>query len=265
MNDDKQALLTIKNILSEIVSTIPTLQEAKGAGRIFELYVLMKLARALKTLKWDIEVLSPNGTLTGTFIQRAGAPSGFTPTDINGPTSLKIVKGAAEYEIWNGIQFEGRSKTRHEIDISVIPHAMAQAMRKKHIDSFPFGRPRVCVECKDVMSTGSLDEMRAFVARLYDLTILNIHSSKLYPPLSFYGHIYDSNPPTYAHPPSPITFRDSNRDSFSAIARSTGFSKGTDPLSTYYNIHRFENIVEPSTSADKFIENLAKWIDQKLH
>ncbi len=265
MNDDKQALLTIKNILSEIVRTIPTLQEAKGAGRIFELYVLMKLARKLRTLKWDIEVLSPDGTSTDTFIQRAGAPSGFNPKDSNGPTSLRIVKGDAVYEIWNGIQFQGRSDTRHEIDISVIPHAMAQAMRKKNTDSFPFGRPRVCVECKDVMSTGSLDEMRAFVARLYDLTILNIHSSKLYPPPSSHGHIYDSNPPTYAHPPPPITFRDSNTDSFSAIARSTGFSKGTDSLSTYYHIHRFENIVEPSNSADKFIEDLAEWIDQNLH
>ncbi len=37
------------------------------------------------------------------------------------------------------------------------------------------GRPRVAIECKDHVSAGSPDEMRAFVARLYDLSLLQGH------------------------------------------------------------------------------------------
>jgi hypothetical protein len=60
----------------------------------------------------------------------------------------------------------------------------------------PFGRPRVAVEGKDVGKPGTLDEMRTFVARLYDLTVLQAHRAYVpYPPPSqaiFPGTFTDS-------------------------------------------------------------------------
>ncbi len=46
----------------------------------------------------------------------------------------------------------------------------------------PFGRPRLAIECKDAATSGSIDEMRTFVARLYDLTILMGHQPHLSTP-----------------------------------------------------------------------------------
>ena len=40
----------------------------------------------------------------------------------------------------------------------------------------PFGRPPVAIECKDV---GSVDETRAFIVRLYDMTVLQGHQPHL--------------------------------------------------------------------------------------
>lgn len=83
----------------------------------------------------------------------------------------------AEWEIWNGVQFEGRSGATHAIDISLVPRQVGMELRQS--GGLPFGRPRVAIDCKDVGQAGSVDEMRAFVARLYDVSLLYGHEPYL--------------------------------------------------------------------------------------
>jgi hypothetical protein len=89
----------------------------------------------------------------------------------------------------------------------------------------PFGRLRVAVECKEVGQAGSVDEMRTFVARLYDLTVLNAHEKYIpYAPPT--EGIYPGTPANNSFYNARVTYWDENRHSFNAVARRTGFRSG---------------------------------------
>jgi hypothetical protein len=159
------------------------------------------------------------------------------------------------WEIWNGIQFGGRSGATHEIDIAVVPAGVGDALRNAS-GGPPTGRPRVAIECKDVGTNGSLDEMRAFLARLYDLTLLNAHHKHMQFP-----------EPLAIHPGSPsesnyraiVTYWQENRRTKNIIARRTGFVGGTAPLTQYYRIEPHENILVGNPNADELFESVADW------
>jgi hypothetical protein len=114
------------------------------------------------------------------FIQRGGAPTGIAQAS-SGPNNASIIgfrwRHRPGWEIWNGIQFYGRSQATHEIDIAIVPESVDADLRIW--GGSPVGRPRVARECEDVGTDGSLDEMRTLVARLYDVTLLNSHHRHL--------------------------------------------------------------------------------------
>jgi hypothetical protein len=167
----------------------------------------------------------------------------------------------AEWELWNGIQFCGRSGAYHEIDIAVVPREVGQELRAT--GGWPFARPRVAIECKDVGTVGSIDETRAFVARLYDLTILQGHQRYIgYPqptqaiyPGNFGGHPFYSAQQRYW---------EENRRTLNAIARRTAFAKGTASLTQYYAIEPHASIKKGSKEVDDLINAVADWIDGRL-
>lgn len=175
----------VQNALNGIVGSATILQNAAGAGRVFELYVMTGIGRALQARGYDVWVQRSDGSrilptdADRRFIQRGGAPTGIAPGALgpNNASSIVFRRGPLRpaWELLNGVQFEGRSTADHEIDLAIVPEAVAQALRSTPTGGKPRGRPRVAVECKDVGTNGSVDEMRAFVARLYDLTLLRAH------------------------------------------------------------------------------------------
>ena len=146
-----------------------------GAGRIFELFVITSLARGLRNAGFSVWLQRSDGTTIQSgdadrrFIQRGGAPTGV-PAASAGLDNASVIgfqkRRRQRWEIWNGNQFAGRRSAAHEIDISIVPGSVETAIRAT--GGIPIGRPRVKIECKDVGTAGSLDEMRAFIARLYD-------------------------------------------------------------------------------------------------
>jgi hypothetical protein len=134
---------------------------------------------------------------------------------------LRLANGS-EWEIWNGIQFEGRSGATQEIDIAVVPQEVGTQLRLTR--GLPFGRPRVAIECKDVGQPGSVDDMRAFVARLYDLSVLRWHQRYLPFPLPTQG-IYPGSNVGNVFYAARATYWDENRHSFYVVARRTGFCR----------------------------------------
>lgn len=172
----------VQSALDTIVGRVATLEHASGAGRIFELFVMTSVARGLRDAGFRVWLQRSNGSVVlpsdadRHFIQRGGAPTGVPAASV-GPDNASVIGfrwgRRAHWEIWNGIQFAGRSTATHEIDISIVPGSVGTAMRAS--GGIPVGRPRVAIECKDVGTAGGLDEMRAFLARLYDMTLLHAH------------------------------------------------------------------------------------------
>src|SRR5205085_1491301 len=169
----------------------------------------------------------------------------------------------SEWELWNGIQFRGRSGASHEIDIALVPREVASQLRTT--GGIPFGRPRVSIECKDVINTGTVDEMRAFVARLYDLTILQVHLRYIqaqYPGPAM--GIYPGSPTGDSFYSARGTFREENRfQTFNALARRSDFASGALGMTTYYGIEPHQSITLGSSEATTLIQAVCQWIENE--
>ena len=257
----------VRNALHAIVGNATHLSHAAGPGRAFELYVMTGIARALKARGYDVWIRRSDGSrvhptdLNRRFVQRGGAPAGIPPA-AQGPgnaSSIAFRRACRPaWELLNGVQFRGRSAARHEIDIAVVPECVARALRSLPAGGRPLGRPRVSIECKDVGTDGSVDEMRTFVARLYDLTLLRTHHSYLPvagPPRAIHPHA----PPESVHRPV-ISYRQENHRTMNVLARRTGFVRGTAALSDYHAVAPHDGITVGSASAAQLMNGVADWI-----
>lgn len=274
MINELRALKRIKRNLKNILQAAPVLKNANGAGRIFELYVMMRIAKGLRDAGWTVEPLASNGKQllppsAGTpkiksqpYIQRGGAPTGIVPTTGgNGPSTIKISRKGKSYEILNGVLFQGRSSALHELDISLVPHQLAVQLRRGAVEGFPFGRPRIAIECKDVSAKGTPDEMRSVVARMYDITILRGHLWSLGLPN---GYIFGNPPQTFYEPNAPITYRESNLKSLCVLARRGGLTSSSLAMTGLYAIRPYIDVIHPSQSADNLVNDVVNWISTNL-
>lgn len=268
----------VVDALRAIFGAFIPLQSARGAGRMFELFVEIKIAEGLMSRGWAVELQSSNGRPIGSggmFIQRGGAPGGVIPASrgVYGPSSIVIsMPGRDEWEIWNGIQFCGRSYARHEIDIAIVPRQLAINLRRAATETRPFGRPRVAVECKDVACAGSADEMRALIARLYDVTLIQWHHGAVKVPMGQVAKIYDSPPPIpgYVPPPAPgygkaaASLRQENQRTCNVLARRGGFSQGALSMTALYRIKTYCNVGVGTPEAGALVNDVCDWIDANL-
>lgn len=261
----------VKAALDAIVGGAANLRQAKGAGRIFELFVMTGIAEKLDGRGHDVWLQRSDGTRISPgdanrdFIQRGGGPSGIPPASAGAGNASCICfqkKGSTQvWEIWNGVQFEGRSGAAHEFDLAIVPQQVGDDLRA--VGGSPFGRPRIAVECKDVAASGSIDEMRTLIARLYDVTILNGHrfhlglgsSPQAIYPGSFGGFSYFNSQHTYRH---------ENLHSFNLFVRRTGFAKGAAAMTAYHCIQPHGLITAGSTEANTLFTEVADWIDANL-
>ena len=261
----------ISRALNSIVGNATVLKNAGGAGRIYELFLMTAIADSLQAAGANVWIKRSDGTKIRSgdanrqFVQRGGSPSGL-PGRAQGANGMSAIafqlhNSRREWEIWNGVQFSGRSGGKHEFDISIVPAHTASALRGRISGGVPFGRPVVAIECKDVSTPGTIDEMRAFVARLYDVTALKVHAPYLTSVCS---------PLTSIHPGQPSldvphgTFRDSNFACRSVLARRTGFASGALAMTSYYSIDPRGNIVPGSSQHTSLLSNLTAWIGASL-
>lgn len=257
----------IQAALDGVLGNAATLRNAGGAGRAFELFVMTGIARELKARGYDVWLQRSDETrITPTdrnrdFIQRGGAPTGLAGKgqgDQNASVICFRQRRWPVWEIWNGIQFEGRSGALHELDLAIVPASVGAALRSRPTGGYPTGRPRVAIECKDVQAAGSVDEMRAFVARLYDLSLLHAHHRYL----PFTGPsqaIHPGAPPGGTHR-SVLTYWQENRRTLNVIARKTGFVHGAASMTGYHAVEPHGGIVVGSPTTTALIDAVASWI-----
>jgi hypothetical protein len=263
----------IQAVLDLLAGSAAHLTNANGAGRAFELFIITQIALELHSRGYAVYLLRSDGvaqhpgTIGATFIQRGGAPNGVQPA-INGPygpSSIVVQKqnDFPEWEIWNGIQFIGRSGGAHEFDISIVPKAVGDNLRALPGVGFPLGHGWLELECKDVSAKGGLDEMRAFITRFYDTTHLNWHAAHLGVPGALSRiHSDDYHLPglgTLSH-----SFRYENMNIYNGIVRRTDFSAGTDEMSDYYFVRRFRNVAVGSVEITALRREICDWMDRTL-
>ena len=267
----------VRDALRSIVGNVTHLKHPAGAGRMFELYVMTGIARALKARGYEVFVRRSDGSRVRPtdpdrrFVQRGGAPAGIAAAADGAANASSIVfrrgHGPA-WEMLNGVTFRGRSGADHEIDVAILPASVATTLRKS-VGGSPLGRPRVSVECKDVGTNGSVDEMRTFVARLYDLTLLLGHHRYL--PRAHHRFPQVGDPPRAIHPGAPpeskhrpvLSFRQENLRTLNVLARKTGFVKGALALSGYHAVEPRGGVTVQSSSAARLMRDVAEWIVRK--
>ncbi|WP_295521657.1 hypothetical protein [uncultured Stenotrophomonas sp.] len=272
MKNEMLTIARIKADLAKLVAAAPTLKHANGAGRIFELYLVMRLARALKQTGWNVEPLDYKGnaiTAGGVYVQRGGAPTGIFPSIApNGPSSIRIWRNVRDnaFEILNGVQFMGRSTALHEIDIALVPAKIAIALRAGATEDYPLGRPKVSIECKDVGTAGSADEMRSVVARMYDLTILDVHQKYLFGGTLPSGSIFAGAPsgPWTANGKGSRTFLGENESSLCALVRRGGITAGAYQMTGLFHVHTYTKVDRGTQAVLDFVQETTAWIDSNL-
>ena len=224
------------------------------------------IARALKMRGYNVWIRRSDGSRVlptdqrRDFVQRGGIPTGIPPAS-RGPGDASSIAfsrlGGIEWEILNGVTFRGRSGGLHEIDIAIVPASVAISLRNAHGGS-PLGRPRVSIECKDVGTNGTVDEMRAFIARLYDVTMLSSHHRYL--PVSGPARvIYPNAPAQHVHRPV-LSYWSENRRTLNVLARRTGFVQGAAALSGYHAVAPHGGLTVGSPTAAALMVDVADWI-----
>lgn len=264
-------LAEVGQLLDAIAGASVSLQAANGAGRHFELLIIAEIASELNQRGYSIDLISSDGTRQSTtsgpivYRQRGGVPSPVPPASwgSTGPTSIlfRSKKSEQEWEIWNGVEFDGRSGGRHEFDIAIVPKALADDVRST--GGAPLGHGWVLIECKHRKDAASPDEARTLIARIYDTTLLRSHvpylrpsqkAARIFPPTTF--------SPGYG--PGAITYRERNKAGYTALVRTTGFSLGAIALTAGYFIAQHENIALGSAELAGFRKDVANWIDANL-
>ena len=105
--------------------------------------------------------------------------------------------------------------------------------------------------------------MRAFLARVYDTTLLNAHAKYLGAGGNL-RRIHPLDPTQSGFGSASGTYRDENTTVYHGIVRRTGFSQGTLRMSDYYFIRRFDNVSVGTLNLQEFGNELADWIDREL-
>jgi len=218
-----------------------------GMGKALEAWIYMRLARAARASgNWSVSLRRGDGSLLpvgGTFAF-ATYQTGIQPAALGAPCYALIENRSdptVAIELHGSLQWEGRSKATHEIDVSALPASSARAIRSVG-GGRPRGVPIVAIECKDKAGTGTPDEMRQTLARLYDLSLVT-------PPHATNGCRICGPGTVGIWGGKGSVYREVFAQSLSAIARAGGFSRGARRMGQHYHIERGSRVFDAGSTA----------------
>lgn len=102
--------------------------------------------------------------------------------------------------------------------------------------------PIVAIECKDKENSGTLDEMRQTLARVFDLALVT-------PPGASNGCRISGPSNLAAWGSKGSSYRAVFEESLSAIARAGPFSSGAQRLGEHYHIEQSGSVYDPAGAA----------------
>lgn len=160
-------------IARRVSASLGPVHAANGAGKLYELWAMFRLADALRNAGCTVQLLQSDDTpATAHFYQR-GSPGLVRPRS-EGPNQPSFIRFALpgrpdEFEIHNSVQFSGRSDARHEFDIAIISRALGDQLRAGPPRS-PKGHPVFGIECKEYNSDVGIGPLRAMLGAVLDGT-----------------------------------------------------------------------------------------------
>jgi hypothetical protein len=135
----------IANEISLLGANAPALMSRARVEKLYEIFVLSCLARALRQLG---AVLSPRDSSdrpTSNLVFRLGPGLIWAPT--SAPGFIHVSYKGQEYEIQNGVRVLGVSKVLHELDVCLIERNEAVRCRRNRINPVQ-ARIKFLAECK---------------------------------------------------------------------------------------------------------------------
>lgn len=218
-----------------------------GMGKALEAWIFMRLARAARVSgNWRVSLRRGDGSPlpAGSMFVFATYQTGIQAAGISAPCYALIEKRSdptVAIELHGSLQWEGRCKATHEIDVSALPASSALAIRAIG-GGRPRGVPIVAIECKDKVSAGTPDEMRQTLARLYDLSLVT-------PPQATTGCRICGPGTAGIWGSKGKAYREVFAQSLSAIARAGGFSRGARRMGQHYHIERGGRVFDAESTA----------------
>jgi len=221
-----------------------------GQGKALEAWVLMKLADTVRQSMptWRVTLRRGDGSLlpTGASFDLPSQRSRIQPSSPTAPGYVLLehtIHTDRRLELRGSVQWKGRGDAKHEIDVSVVPAAIGEAIRNNG-GGYPHGLPVVAIECKDKGGYGPLDETRQTLARMYDLVLVT------QPISSWSCRIYETVTYTkWGHKSSRyISFF---RKGTFGIVRAGWFQSGARTLAEHYSIGHFSDIYNGTSAMDR--------------
>jgi hypothetical protein len=212
-----------------------------GEGKALEAWVLMKLAYSVfqDMPAWRVTLCRGDGSVLAAG-ENFDLPSHWSKIQASSPNAPGYVRlehrdyADRRFELHGSIQWQGRSDAKHEIDVSVVPAQIGEAIRNNG-GGYPHGLPIVAIECKDKGGVGPLDETRQALARMYDLALV----TQPFP--SWSCRIYETPTQTNWGNKSSRYVSFFRKGTF-GIVRAGGFQSGAGTLAAHYSIGHFPDI-----------------------
>ena len=142
---DAALRLEISNELAAIGTSAPALMTRAVTSKLYEIFVLACLARALRGLNARLVARDSSDRRTTNLIFRLGPGTISAPQST--PGFIHVALQATEYEIQNGLRVAGSSGVLHELDVCLINRSEAVKCRRNGSD--PTHRAiKFIAECK---------------------------------------------------------------------------------------------------------------------
>lgn len=232
-----------------------------GEGKALEAWVLMKLANTVRRQMnrfWRVSLRQGDGTTlpSGSTFNLPNQRSRIQPSSATAPGYVLIehkTHNDRRFELRGSVQWKGRSDAKHEIDVSMLPASIGEAIRNNG-GGYPHGLPIVAVECKDKGGFGPLDETRQTLARMYDLVLVT------QPIPGWSCRIFETNTHTLWGRKSSRYIAFFKKGTF-GIVRAGHFQSGATTLANHYSIGHYRTVYttpsEINRLQDSFRETLS--------
>ncbi|KAA0679559.1 MULTISPECIES: hypothetical protein [Alphaproteobacteria] len=168
----------IIDLLTQLGAALPPGFAFNKAGTAYEALVALSVAYQFKSpyYRTTVEVCDHTGTPASHFVIRQ-SPGKIHPATANAPRPgfIRLTfhgrRVKRVYEIHNSVQFEGRSGSNHEQDVSVVAQKTGDDLRNLPGGGRPSGKDlKVAVECKDIPKGAGVGIARGSVGNAFDLS-----------------------------------------------------------------------------------------------
>ncbi|MFN3806620.1 hypothetical protein [Asticcacaulis sp.] len=237
----------LRNMLAQFRANNAFTSIPGGNGKALEAWVMFRLATAAAvSSRWHVTLrrgdetpLPPGAQFPFPSAQHEIEPSSPSAA---GYIHLQDLLEGYDLELHSSLRWGGRSNATHEIDISVIPAAIASTLRAA-AGGLPRGLPVLAVECKDKASAGEADEMRETLARLFDLALVTKPHASVSCRVFAKSTTVTSTWPRWGRRSG--TYKAFFKKGTFAVARVGAFRLGARCMADHFHIQQIGNIYEP--------------------